>query len=1089
MEIELNWNQFNLLNTIDGVLDRIYTVTPGSRPLEKGKKVRRDVKTDDEQYLYLSETKNSFESELLAWTAFISDPCFFDGELQHSTNSSPEEDHYMNISPYVLGDDFITVIKNPLAPFLASTGRPLPLPKEGQTAFRVSYHALHALSGLRAVLLVLIDSAAACAQDEDYVGLLPAQDSLWALHQMRSWSLDDFVPNAKYWKDWPTAMFLRNPLPKRPSGWTHALDDPLFAGQTGVYYRRLAYFNANRPDSAPFFRAVVGLAQSKRGFAPVPKSFVRRTLMKHRDQLSTPPSTTLMEDGFDPVLARAFIQTVLQTFRAPDVFTHASTHEASTSASVYTTRADGGSRESIRRFFASFIGSGASVGPDSGLSGTQADRDAQSVYMGETPRFLGMYEISPGQVIEERGTIQPTAADWKRATKYWLSHHDTINRIPQRYRVQLDEVRSTLRKHVRVNFDEDLYKFPFARVAAVLEPLKVRTITAMDPILSHVASGLQNALWKHLQTFSAFELIGRPVTTSSLHDLNDRHRAWGRLHPGSTSESDGFVSGDYSAATDGLDIRLSKLFLETLLEKFPEEHRDITPAFRRVLLEQWLLYPDPKVLPVLQKNGQLMGSVLSFPFLCLANMFTYVLMLGGGDRWKTLEILRSYHELRSLPVLINGDDILFRCSKVQYDLWLQKISLVGFVPSLGKNFFHKRFFTINSEPMEFRPRPKTNTEFWGGMSWADMAELPEGFPSYLPETIQDTFLIHGFLNVGLLTGQSKLTGREALKSIPISGWYSKSVLPALNPSQAHRWFLHYHREEIQRQTRHGSETLNIFAHPLLGGLGFPIPEGVEPRFSPFQRRLAHALYLSAHYTYESKESEYDLPALLVIKGAAAGAPLLAHRNKLAKVYLYPVNTPLPPDLEEFEDTTGVSSSPLTVPYAVSSGTDDDPILCRLSGRQIRSLSRQFGRVVDLHPLSEMSQFPFIVVRDTGDWTTRRLYVPELPFVDVPTTSQVFLGELPFPDPPGEESEAIPDPSPLVRQSELDHLTPADSGVDDWDTAPLLRPNFLLSTQEVESVGPFEVPDPNFINRSHAGRKRRRLDRAVPNAARRDQKYG
>ena len=66
---------------------------------------------------------------------------------------------------------------------------------------------------------------------------------------------------------------------------------------------------------------------------------------------------------------------------------------------------------------------------------------------------------------------------------------------------------------------------------------------------------------------------------------------------------------------------------------------------------------------------------------------------------------------------------------------------------MGKNFYHRKFFTVNSVPIEFIPAPATNQEFWGEMSWADMAELAErqpGYPSYRPDTITDTFSILGF---------------------------------------------------------------------------------------------------------------------------------------------------------------------------------------------------------------------------------------------------------------------------------------------------------------------------------------------------------
>lgn len=57
------------------------------------------------------------------------------------------------------------------------------------------------------------------------------------------------------------------------------------------------------------------------------------------------------------------------------------------------------------------------------------------------------------------------------------------------------------------------------------------------------------------------------------------------------------------------------------------------------------------------------------------------------------------HEIKhldELPVLINGDDILFSCDRKFYDYWLEEIMSVGFMLSDGKNLVSKKYFSINS---------------------------------------------------------------------------------------------------------------------------------------------------------------------------------------------------------------------------------------------------------------------------------------------------------------------------------------------------------------------------------------------------------
>ena len=925
------------------------------------------------------------------------------------------------------------------------------------------------------MLLVLMDSSALCAKDPDYFGTLPAQDSLYALHTMKEWKEQDFVSNAKYWKDWPLARFLRNPPPNMPSSWLYSPDFPLFAGDSGVYFRRLANYSHRRKDSTPFYRAVYGISQSKRGFAQVPPSFVAASLRKHSILLSTPPPERYhgQEDVFDISLARRFIATFLQGFEFPKTFDEVVYLEGSTAASVYTNRSEGGTRESLRQEMARHFQTGATP--------AVATVDQSLRYHSENPKFVGMSEASPGHVLEVRSTIPISSHQWRQILVEWESENPVLSRLPPNARAQLEakaqiEADSEGNPHPFWNLaGGSLSASPFSRVAAILEPLKVRTITAMDPLRSHVSRPLQKALWSHLRTFEPFVLVGEPISESILHDFNLRHRKLASTL--GLSESDHFVSGDYSAATDGLDIRLSKLFLESLLEFLPSGDELLKSTFRKVLLEQVILYPPGGPLPILQKNGQLMGSVLSFPFLCLANMFTYIVSLADGNYQRAYNLLSDQSLMRRLPVLINGDDILFRASPLRYRGWLSEIKKVGFVPSVGKNFFHPRFLTVNSVPIEFVPRPTTYEAFSGVSSWPDMMEFEESnprFPPYLPDTLTDDFKILGFINVGLLTGQAKLTGRDSLRSLPISGWHAQSVLTSINPPQAHKWFLHYHRSDIQRQTQFGGTTLNIFAHPLLGGLGFVVPPGVEPRFSPEQRRIASALSLSASATRTQLSNMVDVSPLISVSTSSTGAPLLGHRKKLVEVQPYPVGMPLAPGRDVFVDLSMVSMPPLSVTYGLPpDDTGISQVRCRLTGRQIRSLTKRFGQVVSLHPVEKMTSFGYILVTVDSSVEGQGIYSPENFFQDVPTTQDILMEELPFASHEADGDTIPPVPTPVTRQSEVTLLP-----LEDWETE--MSPSLpSLDPEEVH----LEAPDYSFVNRGDTGRKRRRLDLAVANAYR------
>jgi hypothetical protein len=789
---------------------------------------------------------------------------------------------------------------------------------------------------------------------------------------MAQWSEIDFVPNAKYWKDWPLARFLQNPLPPMPTSWKRSAMSALFSGETGRYLRRLAVYPADRSDSMHYYRAVFGLAQSKRGFAQVPSSFIAKSMNKHATQLSTPPTSDP-----DLISAKLFAETFFKGFRCPKIFSALPHIEGSTKACVENSREGGGAREFLRTLTAEYHG----------------------LYTTESDVLIRMFNPNGYQVVEERGLPPLTAGDWRvlalsytpaKSRSYLSPHtHDKIEKL-------LIE-------------QPDAAGLPYARVASVLEPLKVRLITAMDAVRTHVSRPLQVALWKYLRSSPVFQLIGEPVTEAIIHALIERHRKNG-------GGEDPFVSGDYSAATDGLDIRLSKVILEVILDNLDPEDQPYREVIASSLLEQVLIYPSwTKIDPVVQKNGQLMGSVLSFPLLCLANLFAYIQSLPNAS-----DILKSRRLMDRLAVLVNGDDILFRSSDIHYENWSREISKVGFNKSVGKNFRHPRFFTVNSIPIEYRPA-LTPAQFWRGWSWADMDD------STIPWLVSQvpTVLIAGFLNVGLLTGQAKLTGREALGALPLSGWHAGSVLSALNPSQAHKWFLKYHKIEILKQTRFGSTTLNIFAHPLLGGLGFSVPPGIEPRFSPEQRRIAQSLFLSAMYTYTGQESSFKLDSLVFLESDLA-TPLatLGHLNRRVEVELYPLGTPLPEGYEPFTDQSGIQ--PLAMVHSPPELEESHGLKarCRLSSNRLRQLTKQFGRdLIDLYPLDKMTEFPFTPVR-----ISRSTFVPAKD--SNPNNASLFV-ERPFskvyvPDVPHQD---IVTPSP----DELDIPSSVPQDWEDFDT--------------------------------------------------------
>jgi hypothetical protein len=320
-----------------------------------------------------------------------------------------------------------------------------------------------------------------------------------------------------------------------------------------------------------------------------------------------------------------------------------------------------------------------------------------------------------------------------------------------------------------------------AQVHPVLEPLKVRLITKGEEFSYYLAQEAQVAMHSHLKRISQFRLIGRPLERADLEPFFDS----GML----------FVSGDYKGATDGVRLDLTKVAFEEYLlaAAVPAEEAFV---LRSVLYEHRLHYDvaekyDVPLDTVLQKNGQLMGSVLSFPILCVINLVCL---------WMAVEIrLCRRVRLEEVPGLVNGDDIAFSADSDLYEIWKSVTSWAGFTLSVGKNYIHRRYLTINSE-------------LW------DMVER---------RRIE-------YFNVGLLTGQSKL--QTTTTSKPIWAWHREVLDGASNPARAHRRFLHYHKDDIAAFTRNGK--YNLFISRSLGGLGFRLVPGIEPFYTRFQRLVA-----------------------------------------------------------------------------------------------------------------------------------------------------------------------------------------------------------------------------------------------------------
>jgi hypothetical protein len=146
-----------------------------------------------------------------------------------------------------------------------------------------------------------------------------------------------------------------------------------------------------------------------------------------------------------------------------------------------------------------------------------------------------------------------------------------------------------------------------------------------------------------------------------------------------------FVSGDYSAATDNLNLDLVIAVIEEIGSFLPKR---LGEALRNSF-SNLEVTADKNKRGFKLVRGSLMGSRMSFVVLCLINRVLFDISQGVRT-FKTPE----------KPVLINGDDIAFRATSEEVDRWEFFCQLGGFVVNRQKTHISCRYVEINSQPFD-----------------------------------------------------------------------------------------------------------------------------------------------------------------------------------------------------------------------------------------------------------------------------------------------------------------------------------------------------------------------------------------------------
>jgi hypothetical protein len=234
------------------------------------------------------------------------------------------------------------------------------------------------------------------------------------------------------------------------------------------------------------------------------------------------------------------------------------------------------------------------------------------------------------------------------------------------------------------SFPKILPKENICEAYAIPQKLKVRLITKSQPI-SWALKPLQKAMWRALQEFPCFALTGG----KSIEDFIDIIDYKNLIINNKDKLKRFFVSGDYTSATDQLNSDIMETISNEIIKVFGD-NKTLQNYIKWECSQHRVTYPKwTNLEDIIQTRGQLMGSLMSFPILCIANV-------------STITLSKKLNSISDAKALINGDDILFCATEREIKSWKRIATSMGLEPSIGKNYISKEFCSINSQLLELK---------------------------------------------------------------------------------------------------------------------------------------------------------------------------------------------------------------------------------------------------------------------------------------------------------------------------------------------------------------------------------------------------
>jgi len=213
---------------------------------------------------------------------------------------------------------------------------------------------------------------------------------------------------------------------------------------------------------------------------------------------------------------------------------------------------------------------------------------------------------------------------------------------------------------------------------------KPRVVTLYSAENTSILAPLHYSLYDSLRR-KGWLLVGNPTSK----------------HIGALNGAD-FISVDYQAATDNIKLKYVRTAIEVLINKATGLDEDEIRAMR--VLGNLKLVGDDRIA----ESGQPMGSVFSFPLLCLINKTVVDMALTTLLRERKI----SFKEWSAHRLWVNGDDLVTREPRGNTDLRrriAQTGAKVGLVLNEEKTMVHSAKCEINSTLfVESEPCRKVN---------------------------------------------------------------------------------------------------------------------------------------------------------------------------------------------------------------------------------------------------------------------------------------------------------------------------------------------------------------------------------------------